>query len=71
MGKISKEQIENLQKRQDNHRYHPYTCCSFDNCERNKQPNYGALIPTEDGWICPCGKYKQDYRGEETEAPRL
>jgi hypothetical protein len=23
---------------------------------------YGALIPTEDGWICPCGKYKQEYR---------
>jgi hypothetical protein len=27
---------------------------------KDKQPKYGALIPTEDG--CPCGKYKQEYR---------
>ena len=59
--KLTKEQVEELQKHQDNPRYHPYTCCSYDGCERNKQPNYGALIPTEDCWTCPCGKYKQNY----------
>lgn len=26
--------------------------------------NEGILIPTEDGWVCPCGKYKQEYRNE-------
>jgi hypothetical protein len=64
MGKISKEQVQKLQDQQDNPRYHPYTCCSYDGCERDKQPNWGALIPIEDCWICPCGKYKQEYRGE-------
>ena len=32
--------------------------------ERDKQPKWGALIPTEDCWVCPCGKYKQEYRNE-------
>lgn len=45
--------------------FHPFTCCSTDNegnhCERNKQPNSGALIPTNEGWVCPCGKYTQDW----------
>ena len=59
MGKISK-----LQEQQDNPRYHGYTCCSYNGCERHKQPNLGVLIPTEDYWICPCGKYKQEYREE-------
>jgi hypothetical protein len=40
---------------------HPFTCCSHEGCERLEQPNEGALIPTNDGWICPCGKYKQDW----------
>ena len=26
--------------------------------------NEGVLIATEDGWICPCGDYKQEYRQE-------
>lgn len=64
MGKISKEQVKKLQEQQDNPRYHPYTCCSYDGCERDKQPNWEALIPTEDGWVCPCNRYKQEYRGE-------
>lgn len=39
--------------------FHGYTCCSFDGCNRNEQPNSGRLIATKDGWVCPCGKYKQ------------
>ena len=62
--KITKEQVQKLQEQQDNPRYHPYTCCSYDVCERDKQPNWGALIPTEDCWICPCNRYKQEYRNE-------
>lgn len=23
--------------------------------------NDGVLIPTTEGWICPCGKYKQNW----------
>ena len=40
---------------------HPFTCCSFDGCDRQSQPHEGALIPTVDGWVCPCGKWKQDW----------
>lgn len=40
---------------------HPFTCCSHEGCERLKQPNEGALIPTTDGWVCPCGKYTQNW----------
>ena len=40
---------------------HPFTCCSHNGCERLKQPNEGALIPTKEGWICPCGEYKQNW----------
>lgn len=40
---------------------HPFTCCSHNDCKRLEQPNEGALIPTNDGWVCPCGKYKQDW----------
>jgi len=24
--------------------------------------NEGVLIATTEGWICPCGKYKQEWR---------
>lgn len=40
---------------------HPFTCCSHDGCDRLNQPNEGALIPSNDGWVCPCGKYKQNW----------
>lgn len=29
---------------------------SRENC-----PNEGILIPTTEGWVCPCGQYTQDY----------
>ncbi len=41
--------------------FHPFTCCSYNGCKRDEQPNEGALIPTNDGWICPCGAYKQNW----------
>ncbi len=53
-------------------RMHPFTCCSPDHieeCQRkdkhypdgriSKGINEGILIATIDGWVCPCGKYKQ------------
>ena len=40
---------------------HPFTCCSHNDCDRLNQPNEGALIPSKEGWICPCGEYKQNW----------
>lgn len=40
---------------------HPFTCCSHNGCNRLQQPNEGALIPTIEGWVCPCGKYTQNW----------
>ena len=28
---------------------------------REDCPNEGTLIATTDGWVCPCGQYKQDW----------
>jgi len=61
---ITKEQVDMLNQHQNSGKYHPYTCCSYNDCERNKQPKYGQLIATEECWVCPCGEYKQEYRGE-------
>lgn len=40
---------------------HPFTCCSHEGCDRQSQPNQGTLIPSKDGFICPCGKYTQKW----------
>lgn len=40
---------------------HPFTCCSHDGCKRDESVNHGVLIASKNGWICPCGKYKQDW----------
>lgn len=37
---------------------HPFTCNGEN---RGHCPNEGELIPTTEGWCCPCGKYKQDW----------
>lgn len=38
---------------------HPFTCCGHEGCDRSTDD--GILRPTNDGWVCPCGKYKQDW----------
>lgn len=58
---FTEEQIKSLEEWQKGIRFHPFTCCSHDGCDRNSQPNNGELIPTKDGLICPCGKWKQDW----------
>lgn len=40
---------------------HPFTCCSHNGCVRSKREDEGILIPTKSGWVCPCGKYKQNW----------
>lgn len=61
----TKEEIEALKDYQNNGRFHPYTCCSFNGCVRSNENDWGVLIPTDTKWICPCGKYEQDYDGFE------
>jgi len=61
---ISDETIFNLAMHQNNPMLHPYTCDRrAKECEVNQVPRDfskdGVLIPTKDGWVCPCGKYKQ------------
>ena len=55
-----RKQLRNLRKWQ-NSAWHPFTCCSHNGCDRLNQPDQGKLIPTKDGWICPCGEWKQNW----------
>ena len=59
--KWSKEVVDKLNAYQKEGKFHPYTCCSYNGCKRSEENNWGELIATEDGWICPCGKYKQNW----------
>jgi hypothetical protein len=64
--KFTPEEVERLNKEQKRNDRHPYTCDrKAKECEVNQKPRDhekdGVLIATENGWICPCGKYKQDY----------
>lgn len=62
----TQEMIDDLNAHQNNGMMHPYTCDrSAECCEVNQRPrDYskdGILIATKDGWVCPCGKYTQDW----------
>lgn len=61
---FTKEQLENIKNFQNGGGFHPFTCCSPKNiseCQRVSGENEGILIPTEQGFVCPCGKYKQNW----------
>lgn len=69
---FSNEQVENLNKFQQSGMFHPFTCCSAgsaEKCERRNGLSEGVLIATPEGWVCPCGEYKQnwahDFMGQE------
>ena len=60
--KFTPEEVERLNKEQRRKDRHPYTCDRIaKQCEVNQTPRDpekdGVLIATENGWICPCGKY--------------
>lgn len=62
----SKKTVDILNEHQQDGMYHPYTCNrGFPECEVNVEPRDwskdGVLIATETGWVCPCGKYRQDW----------
>lgn len=41
-----------------------FTCANNNSCERSDDNNWGVLTATNDGWVCPCGKYKQKWAWE-------
>lgn len=51
---FSAKQVKNMNEYQQAGRGHPFTCNAT--CGRRK-----PLTATKDGWICPCGEYKQDW----------
>lgn len=67
------EQVEKLNDFQKNGNFVEFTCCSpFDEpeCLRAVKvvdgvvvegESEGLLTATTEGWICPCGKYTQDW----------
>ena len=60
---MNKEQIDKLNEFQESGRFHPLTCCSYDGCDRSKN-DWGVLVATEEKWVCPCGRYSQEYGSE-------
>jgi len=65
----TKEHVDHLNSQQKRSDCHPYTCGGGHGvnvkCERQQVPmdwsKEGTLIATVDGWVCPCGDYKQDW----------
>lgn len=61
---FNRERVNDLNVAQQKGTFHPYTCCSTDNmgneCNRSEHED-GILLATEEGWICPCGKYTQGW----------
>lgn len=64
------EQVKKLNGYQKSPQFHPFTCTGqpvdhddengkFTENSRTVCPNEGILIATKEGWVCPCGKYKQ------------
>lgn len=64
------EQVNAMNAFQEAGRFHPFTCCSpeeIEGCYRKNnigdsyEEKEGILKATNDGWVCPCGKYKQNW----------
>lgn len=70
---FTKEQVKKLNEYQKQGKFHQFTCCSpeeIPECLRAMKEvdgkiiegtSNGILIAREEGWICPCGKYKQNW----------
>ena len=63
------ETIEKLNDYQRNGHFHPYTCGSGNRgdeahrkyADEYKDPDWGLLVATENGWKCPVCDYTQDW----------
>lgn len=59
---FTEEQVKHLNEQQQSGKVHPYTCDrSSMNCQVRFNEGDGILLATTDGWICPCGNYKQKW----------
>ncbi len=66
------EQVDALNEYQKGHRFHPFTCGSGrrtdDAHSKVKREmglsDWGTLVATPDGWICPACDYTQDWAHE-------
>lgn len=57
---FTEQQVINLNKYQSSGRMHPFTCGGAE-CNRSEREDEGILIATTEGWVCPCGKYTQNW----------
>lgn len=71
MSKWTPEQVAKLWRRQFGpwesvfDRVHPYTCGNrSDGKHIEFGGDLGMLVPTINGWVCPCCDYKQDWSHE-------
>jgi hypothetical protein len=61
------EHVAQLNATQNDPRFHPYTCGNDRRDEahtayqKEHGGDFGQLIATENGWICPACDYKQNW----------
>lgn len=61
------EQVKNLNAFQMNGKMHPFTCGGdrMDDAHRayvdKNGGDYGQLVATKDGWVCPVCGYEQNW----------
>jgi hypothetical protein len=65
----TQEQVDALNRYQREGRFHAFTCGCDDRCdaahvahaEKNDDRDYGLLVATKDGWVCPVCGYTQNW----------
>ena len=63
----TEEQVKALNEYQNNGWMHPYTCGNNRSDKKHKAyqekhgGDFGQLVATVDGWVCPVCGYKQDW----------
>ncbi len=61
------EQVRNLNSFQESGRFHPFTCggnrhdAAHTAYQEEHGGDFGQLVATETGWICPVCGYRQDW----------
>jgi hypothetical protein len=62
LADLGPDEILNLNKAQTTGRVHPFTCPDrSDGNHRSFNGDFGALVATRRGWICPWCDYRQDW----------
>lgn len=54
-------EVDALNARQDDFRFHPYTCGSGHRTDEKHLDGEGRLVATVNGWMCPYCDYRQDW----------